>query len=115
MKTQINQMNAENNSNIDAVIAGLAGDLTKDVPTQRTAVEQALQAMVEAVDEIKAEAETEPPVIVVEIKGGLVQRAYSSDSSLGPVKVIFHDHDNLSLDPAAQPDEWLLGSEANHA
>lgn len=118
MNSQMMNSNPQENGgdrNLQAIIAGLAGDLTQDNPLQRPAVEQALVAMLGAADGIKALAGKESPTVVVEVRGGLVQDVHCLDDSVGPIKVIVRDHDNRAVDPKAEDTQWLLGSEADHA
>lgn len=118
MNNQMLQSNPQGNGrdrNLQAVIAGLAGDLTQDNPLQRSAVEQALAAMLGAADGIKALAGQEPPTVVIEVRGGLVQDVHCLGDSAGPIKVIVRDHDNRAVDPKAEDAQWLLGSESGHA
>ena len=53
----------------------------------------------------------EPPVILVEVRGGLVQDVSIKGKLPGPVRFLVRDFDNLAVDPEAGDDEWLLGGQ----
>ena len=98
---------------IQRVITSLASDLTTNNPDQRRGVEQALFAMLEAAQEIKSLAVTEPPTIVIELEGGIVQEIHGPDELPLPIRVLVQDRDFHS-DPELIESEWLIGEEKNH-
>jgi len=102
-----------NGHRIQAVIAGLAGDLTKSNPRQRPAVEEALKAMLAAAEGIRSLAGAEPPTIVVELEGGLVEEIHGPDDLPFPIRVLVRDHDRQS-DPELVESEWLVGPGNGH-
>jgi len=114
MKNQTEGLETKDRSgNIHAVIAGLAGDLTKSNPRQRPAVEEALKAMLAAAEGIRSLAGAEPPTIVVEVEGGLVEEIYGPDDLPFPIRVLVRDHDRQS-DPELVESEWLIGPGNGH-
>lgn len=98
---------------IQMVITSLASDLTTDNPAQQRGVEQALFAMLEATQEIKALAVSEPPTIVIELDGGIVQEVHGPKDLPLPIRVLVRDRD-IHSDPELIESEWLLGERNDH-
>ena len=108
MKPQLDEFKTRiKGKGIQAVIAGLAQDLTRDNPSQQPGVEQALKAMLSASEEIKSLAGPAPATVIVTMEGGLIQDVHSTTSLPFPLKLLVLDYD-----PKAYPElvetEWLV-------
>ena len=108
MKSQPDEFKTRvNDKGLQAIIAGLAQDLTRNNPSQQPSVEQALKAMLSASEEIKSLAGSEPATVIVTMEGGLIQDVHSTTSLPFPLKLLVLDYD-----PKAYPElvetEWTV-------
>ena len=96
-----------NGKGLQAIIAGLAQDLTRDNPSQQPGVEQALKDMLSASEEIKSLAGTEPATVIVTMEGGLIQDVHSTTRLPFPLKLLVLDYDPHAY-PKLVETEWTV-------